>query len=79
MTEPEIYERLTAILRDVFKREDLVLSAGLGADHVPEWDSFKEIEIIIAVQRQFGINFRTHEMDSLNNVGDLVRLVAEKT
>jgi acyl carrier protein len=79
MTEPEIYQRLTTIFRDVFLRDDLVLSPGLSAQDITDWDSFKQIEIIIAVEEQFGIKFRTREMDSLNNVGDLVHLIASKT
>jgi acyl carrier protein len=79
MTEPEIYGTLTTIFHDVFLRDDFVLSDEFSAKHVPDWDSFKQIEIIIAVESQFGIKFRTREMDSLNNVGDLVRLIADKT
>jgi acyl carrier protein len=79
MTEPEIYETLTPIFRDVFLRDDLDLSPELSAKDVPDWDSFKQIEIIIAVEEHFGIKFRTPEMDSLNNVGDLVHLIAAKT
>ena len=79
MTEPEIYGTLTTIFHDVFLRDDLVLTPELSAKQVPDWDSFKQIEIIIAVESQFGIKFRTREMDSLNNVGDLVRLIADKT
>jgi acyl carrier protein len=79
MTEPQIYEALTTIFRDVFLRDDMVLSAALSAKEVPDWDSFKQIEIIIAVESQFGIKFQTREMDTLANVGDLVRLIADKT
>ncbi len=78
MTEPQIYEKLTTIFHDVFLRDDMVLSAALSARDVPDWDSFKQIEIIIAVESQFGIKFGTREMDSLKNVGDLVRLIADK-
>jgi acyl carrier protein len=78
MSEPEIYEALTTIFRDVFLRDDLTLTPALTAQDVPDWDSFKQIEIIIAVEEHFGIKFRTREMDSLNNVGDLVRLIASK-
>lgn len=79
MTEPQIYESLTTIFRDVFLRGDMVLSPELSARQVPDWDSFKQIEIIIAVESQFGIKFGTREMDSLNNVGDLARLIAAKS
>ena len=77
--EAEIYPALTTIFHDVFLRDDIVLSAELSAKDIPDWDSFKQIEIIIAVESKFGIKFRTREMDALNNVGDLVRLIAEKT
>ena len=79
MTKPEIYEVLTRIFREVFASEDMILSDELSAKEVPDWDSFKQIEIIIAVEERFGIKFRTREMDSLNNVGDLVKLIASKT
>jgi acyl carrier protein len=79
MTEPEIYGTLTTIFHDIFLRDDLVLSDELSAKQVPDWDSFKQIEIIIAVEERFGVKFRTRELDSLTNVGDLVRLVAGKT
>ncbi|MFZ2005708.1 MAG: acyl carrier protein [Stellaceae bacterium] len=78
MTEPQIYEQLTTIFHDVFLRDDIVLSPELSARQVPDWDSFKQIEIIIAVESQFGIKFGTREMDGLKNVGDLVRLIADK-
>jgi acyl carrier protein len=79
MAEQEIYETLTTIFRDVFLRDDLVLSPELSARDIAGWDSFKHIEIIIAVQEHYGITFRTRELDSLNNVGDLVRLIVSKT
>lgn len=79
MTEADIYERLTAIFCDVFLRDDIVLSAELSARDVADWDSFKQIEIIIAAESQFGIKFSTREMDGLSNVGDLVRLIVDKT
>jgi acyl carrier protein len=78
MTEPEIYQALTTIFRDVFLRDDLDLTPELSAKDVPDWDSFKQIEIIIAVEENFGVKFRTREMDSLNNVGDLARLIVSK-
>lgn len=79
MTESEIYKTLTTIFHDVFLRDDLALTPELSAKDVADWDSFKQIEIIIAVEERFSIKFRTREMDSLNNVGDLVQLIASKS
>jgi acyl carrier protein len=78
-TEPEIYSAMTEIFHDVFMRDDLVLKAELSAKDVQGWDSFKQIEIIMATEERFGMKFTTRELDSLQNVGDLVRVVAAKT
>jgi acyl carrier protein len=77
-TEVEIYSALTVIFADVFMRDDLELKPELTAKDVQGWDSFKQIEIIMATEEKFGIKMNTRELDSLQNVGDLVRVVAAK-
>jgi acyl carrier protein len=77
MTDAEIYAALTVIFRDVFLSDDLVLTPILNANDVPGWDSFRQIEIIIATEQHFGIKFSTREIDQLANVGDLVAAVAK--
>lgn len=79
MAESDIYAALNEIFRDVFLRDDLQLRPELSAKDVPGWDSFKQIDIILAVEEKYGIKFNTRELDSLNNVGDLVRVIAAKT
>jgi len=77
-SEAEIYSGLTEIFHDVFMRDDLVLKPDLSAKDVQGWDSFKQIEIIMAAEEKYGIKFTTRELDSLQNVGDLVRVVTAK-
>ncbi|HUN38894.1 MAG TPA: acyl carrier protein [Acetobacteraceae bacterium] len=77
-SEAEIYGGLTEIFHDVFMRDDMVLKPELSAKDVKGWDSFKQIEIIMATEEKYGIKFTTRELDSLQNVGDLVRVVTAK-
>jgi acyl carrier protein len=77
-SETEIYGALTEIFHDVFMREDIVLTPELSAKDVKGWDSFKQIEIIMATEERFGIQLNTREIDSLQQVGDLVRVVGSK-
>ena len=79
MNEAEIYPGLEEIFCDVFLRDDLRLQPELTAKDVPGWDSFKQIDIILAVEEKYRIKFNTKELDSLHNVGDLVRVIAAKT
>jgi acyl carrier protein len=77
-SEPEIYSALTEIFHDVFMRDDLALTPDLTAKQVQGWDSFKQIEIIMATEERWNIKFNTRELDSLQSVGDLVRLIGTK-
>ena len=78
-TDAEVYSGLTEIFQDVFMRDDLVLTPDLTAKQVQGWDSFKQIEIIMASEEKWGIKFNTRELDSLRCVGDLAKMVATKT
>ena len=77
--EAHIYAALTENFHDVFLRDDLVLTPDLTAKQVKGWDSFKQIEIIMASEEKWGIKFNTRELDSLRCVGDLATLVRTKT
>jgi acyl carrier protein len=79
MMESEIYSKLADIFSDVFMRDDIELTPGLTAQDVNGWDSFKQIEIIMSVEERFDIKATTRELDSLESVGDLVKLIATKT
>jgi len=79
MQEAEVYTELTEIFRDVFRRDDMALTPELSAKDVNGWDSFKQIEIMIAVEEKFSVKFRTRELESLQNVGDLAKAVVAKT
>jgi acyl carrier protein len=78
-SEPDIYAALTEIFHDVFMRDDLVLKPDLTAKQVQGWDSFKQIEIIMACEERWHIKFSTRELDSLQSVGDLARLIGVKS
>jgi acyl carrier protein len=78
MEEPELYSALTTIFRDVLVNDTLVLSPDLTAKQVKGWDSFKQIEILLAVEQHYGVKFHTREVDRLENVGDLVSILRSK-
>ncbi len=74
-----IYAALTEIFNDVFLKEDMQLTPALSAKDVPGWDSFKQIEILVAVEERFGIRLNTKEIDALKSVGDLASVIGTKT
>jgi len=78
MEKNEIVSRLTPIFRDVFNNDTLVVSEGMTAKDVPTWDSLSNINMIIAVEKAFGVKFRIKDVRALKNVGELLELIKSK-
>jgi acyl carrier protein len=78
METNEIVSRLTPIFRDVFNDDAMVVSNGMTAADVPTWDSLSNINMIIAVEKAFGVKFSIKDVRNLKNVGELLELIKRK-
>ena len=79
MARPEIYEKLTRVLRDVFDDDDLVARPDLTASEVEDWDSLTHIRLMLSVERAFNVKFSAAEVGHLKNVGELADLIQNKS
>lgn len=78
MDENELVSRLTPIFRDVFNDSALVVTESLTAADVPTWDSLSNINMIVAVEKAFGVKFSIRDVRALKNVGELLQLIKRK-
>lgn len=78
LSASEILDRLTPIFRDVFDNDEVAPRLDMTADDVEEWDSLSHIRLVVSIEKGLGVNFSSGEIDSLENVGDLVKLVQVK-
>lgn len=67
-----IYERITPIFREYFENDDLVLADAITARDVEGWDSLAHISIVVAIEKEFGIQLGVKHSANLKNVGELV-------
>ena len=74
-----ILERIQPVFRDIFDNEDLVVTEETVAADVEDWDSFAQMQIIMAIEEMFAISFSTEEVTAFKNVGDIVRAVEKHT
>ena len=75
----ELEERLTQVFRTVFDNDAIELTPELTADDVDEWDSLSHINLMIAIELEFGFEFEPSEIQNFANVGELMASIAEKT
>lgn len=78
MTRDEVYERLNGVFQDVFDDEELTVNDGTTSDDIEEWDSLEHIDLIVAVEQEFGIKFNMGEVNTMKNVGEMVDIIMKR-
>ncbi|MGC2661736.1 MAG: acyl carrier protein [Bryobacteraceae bacterium] len=78
MEQEQVTRRLTAVFHYVFDNPALVLERSTTAADVEDWDSLTHTNLIVAIEKEFKIRFTTGEVRKMNNVGDLIDLIAKK-
>ena len=78
MTREEIFDKLNEVFQDVFDDEDIVVNDNTTADDIEDRDSLEHINLIVAVERAFGIKFTMGETTSMKNVGAMVDIIASR-
>ena len=72
MTDPEILDTLTGILRDLLGDPGIVLTPATTRPEVPRWDSFAYVSFIVAVEVEYGIKFPIADVEAFQTVGGIV-------
>jgi acyl carrier protein len=78
MTDTDLTKRLTDVFHRTFDDDRLTLSRTMVAADVEDWDSLTHINLIVEIEREFGIKFTTREIAGLTNVGELMDLISRK-
>ena len=72
MERSEILAKVEDIFREELELDDLVLTDETTADDVEEWDSLSHVQLVAAMEEAFGIEFKSREILSWENIGDLI-------
>jgi len=68
-------DRLTEVFQDVFEEDDLLITRETTAADVEDWDSLMHVTLIVNVEREFGVRFKSSDVSALASVGDLIALI----
>lgn len=71
----EIFKGLNEVFKDVFDDEDIVVTAETTADDIEDWDSLEHINLIVAVEKKFGMKFSMGEVTTMKNVGEMAEII----
>ena len=78
MERTAIYIKLKEIFVDVLDNQDITIQNSTSAEEVEGWDSLTHIQLVVAIEKGFNIRFTSKEIQSWNNVGELVDSINAK-
>lgn len=70
-----ISDDLKTVILGALNLDDWELTDSTVAAEVPGWDSLSHVNVVLAVEKRFGVRFKNVEVLRLKNVGDFQRLV----
>ena len=78
MTREEVFERLNKVFRDVFDDDDITVTETTPSADIDDWDSLEHINLVAAVEQEFGMKFTMGQVVTMKNVGEMVDIILQK-
>lgn len=75
MSNEQILEQITQIFRSIFKDNSIKINETTSAQDIDDWDSLNNIQIVIAVEKHFKVRFKSSEIRTWKNVGEMVNSI----
>ena len=75
MTREAIYEKLNEVFQDVFDDDSITVNAETTSDDIEDWDSLEHINLVSAVEKEFGVKFTMAQVVGMKNVGEMVDVI----
>ena len=79
MERIELLKQISTIFIDILDNEELVIEEITTANDVEDWDSLTHIQLVVAIEKHFKIRFTSKEIQSWNNVGEMLNCIQEKS
>ena len=81
MTEAEIFERIVKILTPHVRNQEALATVGNATNIIDDLkvNSARLVDVVLAFEDEFDIEIPDEDVDTVNTVGDCVRLILEKT
>lgn len=75
MTREEVYATLNEVFQDVFDDESIEVNDETTSDDIEDWDPLEHINLIAAVEQEFGMKFNMGQVVTMKNVGEMVDII----
>lgn len=70
--------KLQEIFRNVFDDDEIELFDEMTSEDVEDWDSLSHVNLILKIEKEFGVKFTVDEITQTENVGQFISIINEK-
>ena len=77
MTREEVFERLNKVFQEVFDDETIEVNDDTTSEDIDDWDSFEQINLIVAVEEEFSIKIPLGKVVTMKNVGEMADIILQ--
>ncbi|MCB9223353.1 MAG: acyl carrier protein [Crocinitomicaceae bacterium] len=71
----DILIQVQDIFRDLFDDEEIEINDSTTAEDIDDWDSITHIQLLVAIEKHFGIKFTASEIHGFKKVGDIINCI----
>lgn len=74
----EVFERVRTMCADVFQVAPATINADSSPENLEAWDSVQHLNLVLALEQEFGVPFDPEDIDEMKTVGAISALVERK-
>jgi acyl carrier protein len=75
---PTIFEQVQGIASDLFGIPASQITRESSTESIEAWDSTQHLNLVLALEETFSIQFSPEEMEQMRSIGSTVKLVENK-
>jgi len=76
---PDVTDRVRAIVASVLRVPVDSIDASSSPDTLGSWDSLNHMQLILALEEEFRLQFAVDDMDAMQSVGGIVAILEDHT
>jgi acyl carrier protein len=77
MSSP-LFDRVRGIAADVLEVPITQVTPDSSPETLETWDSVHHLNLVLALEQEFNLQFEPEEIDQLDNVGEIVTVISRK-
>jgi acyl carrier protein len=74
----EIFEEVRSISADIFQVPRQNITPDSSAETIKNWDSLHHLNLVLALEERFGLQFDVEELEQMKTIGEIAQLLHGK-